>query len=46
MKQALSDPNWLTVMNDELEAIEKNKTWELVDQPLTKRAIDIKWVYK
>lgn len=29
-KQALSDPEWLAAMHDELEVIEKNKTLELV----------------
>lgn len=31
--EAFSDPKWICVMNEELESIEKNKTWELVDIP-------------
>jgi len=31
---------------EELEAIEKNKTWELVDLPKNKHPIDVKWVFK
>lgn len=33
-------------MEDELQAIEKNQTWELVDLPSQKKAIAMKWVYK
>eukprot|EP00253_Pinus_taeda_P012594 PITA_12594 len=33
-------------MNEEIGAIEKSKTWELVDLPEGKDAIRVKWVYK
>ena len=33
-------------MDEELNAIEKNKTWELVDLPKGKEVIGEKWVYK
>eukprot|EP00253_Pinus_taeda_P030395 PITA_30395 len=33
-------------MNEEIGAIEKSKTWELVDLPEGKDAIGVKWVYK
>eukprot|EP00253_Pinus_taeda_P003787 PITA_03787 len=33
-------------MNEEIGAIEKSKTWELVDLPEGKKAIGVKWVYK
>eukprot|EP00253_Pinus_taeda_P014032 PITA_14032 len=33
-------------MNEEIGAIEKSKTWELVDLPKGKDAIGVKWVYK
>ena len=29
--EALSNENWRQVMNVEMEALEKNKTWEVVD---------------
>ena len=32
-------------MKQEIVAIEKNETWELVDLPLRKDAIGMKWVY-
>ena len=33
-------------MDDEINAIEKNKTWELVDLPKGKEVIGVKLVYK
>ncbi|KAI5332437.1 hypothetical protein L3X38_022566 [Prunus dulcis] len=33
-------------MKAELEMIEKNNTWELVDRPFDKPVIGVKWVYK
>ena len=33
-------------MDDETATIEKNNTWELVDQPKKKEVIVLKWVYK
>jgi len=33
-------------MEDELKAIEKNQTWNLVSLPQNKKPIAIRWVYK
>src|ERR1044072_9644189 len=33
-------------MKEELKAIEKNGTWELVDLPTGKKPVAVKWVYK
>ena len=33
-------------MQEEIDAIEKNKTWQLVEKPNDKEAIGVKWVYK
>lgn len=30
--QAIKDSNWLAAMQEEIRAIERNKTWELVDR--------------
>ena len=32
-------------MKQELHAVEKNKTWELVDLPAGHRSISLKWVF-
>jgi hypothetical protein len=33
-------------MDEELDKIEKNDTWELVTRPKNKNVIDTKWVYR
>jgi hypothetical protein len=33
-------------MREEIEAVERNNTWELVDLPQGHRSIGLKWVYK
>ena len=33
-------------MNEEIKMIKNNHTWELVDKPLGKELIGLKWVYK
>ncbi|RDX82188.1 hypothetical protein CR513_37053, partial [Mucuna pruriens] len=33
-------------MKEEINSIEKNQTWELVDPPSNKKLIALKWVYK
>lgn len=37
---------WQEAMQQELNALKCNKTWELVDLPKHKRTIGCKWVYK
>lgn len=36
---------WQDAINDELQALQTNKTWELVDRPVGKKVIDSKWVF-
>jgi len=45
-KEALKVREWRNAMKEELEAIEKNRTWELVTLPQDKLPIDVKWVFK
>ena len=44
--EASSDPLWQQVMKEELDALLKTDTWDLVDLPAGKSAIGCKWVYK
>nr|GFA09893.1 ribonuclease H-like domain-containing protein [Tanacetum cinerariifolium] len=44
--QALKDPSWIKVMQEELLQFKMQKVWILVDLPFGKRAIGTKWVYK
>jgi hypothetical protein len=40
------DDHWVKGMNDELDQIEKNNTWELVHRPEGKNIIGSKWIFK
>ena len=33
-------------MKEEIDAIERNETWELVDLPISYDAIGLKWIYR
>jgi hypothetical protein len=46
MTEALSNPKWISAMIEELNSIENNDTWSLVNLPQNKKAIDVKWVFK
>eukprot|EP00253_Pinus_taeda_P020910 PITA_20910 len=45
-EDAVNEDKWIEAMNEEIGAIKKSKTWELVDLPEGKDAIGVKWVYK
>ncbi|WVZ94143.1 hypothetical protein U9M48_040075 [Paspalum notatum var. saurae] len=46
VSHALSDPNWVNAMHEELENFERNHVWDLVKPPPNCRPIDTKWVFK
>ena len=37
---------WLVAMSEEMESLQKNKTWELVKFPKGKKAIGCKWIFQ
>lgn len=45
-KHVVEDPNWMQDMAKEIQALEKNKTWELILLPLDEETIGFEWVYK
>jgi Reverse transcriptase (RNA-dependent DNA polymerase) len=45
-QEASSDPRWREAMAEELAALEKMKTWNLVNLPPGKAVVGCKWVYK
>jgi hypothetical protein len=45
-REASSNPLWQHAMKEELDALLKTGTWDLVDLPAGKSAIGCKWVYK
>lgn len=42
---ALADPNWKAAMIEEMSALEKQGTWDLVALPEGKHVVGCKWVY-
>ncbi|RDX85953.1 putative mitochondrial protein, partial [Mucuna pruriens] len=38
VQETLKDENWVQAMKEEMKALEKNSTWEIVDRPKDKRA--------
>ncbi|BFG36682.1 hypothetical protein CerSpe_229560 [Prunus speciosa] len=45
LQDALSDQNWVDAMHIEMEALNKNATWELVPLPKGKKAVGCRWVF-
>ena len=46
VKDALENESWIEAMNEEIEQIEKNKTWTIVPRPKDKNVIGTKWGFK
>ena len=46
VKDALEDVDWSKAIEEEIEQIDKNKTWSLVPRPEDKNVIGTKWVYR
>jgi hypothetical protein len=44
--EAKKDAAWCATMKAEMNAVEKNRTWELADLPRGHCTITLKWVYK
>jgi hypothetical protein len=43
-EEANKDEFWNKAMDEQLDQIEKNETWELVPRPKNKNVIGTKWV--
>lgn len=37
---------WLQAMNKEISSLEENQTWKIVNQPLNKKIVEVKWIYR
>ncbi|GKE56125.1 retrovirus-related pol polyprotein from transposon TNT 1-94 [Tanacetum coccineum] len=46
VEEAIKKEEWRRAMEDELQAINKNMTWELVSLPQGKTTIGLKWIFK
>ena len=45
-EEAKHQPEWEAAMQEEIEALNKNQTWELVPKPENCEPITYKWVYR
>ncbi|KAL2945484.1 Retrovirus-related Pol polyprotein from transposon TNT 1-94 [Bienertia sinuspersici] len=46
IQSAINCSEWVESMNEELEALESNNTWEITDLPPNKKPIGCKWLYR
>ncbi|KAJ9547205.1 hypothetical protein OSB04_019748 [Centaurea solstitialis] len=46
VSQALTDPDWVLGMQEELAEFETNKVWRLVTRPWGKSIIGLKWIFR
>ena len=44
--EAHTDPLWQQAMNEELDTLHKNHTWDMVDLPSGQSVVGCRWVYK
>uniref|UniRef100_A0A2N9EW46 Integrase catalytic domain-containing protein n=1 Tax=Fagus sylvatica TaxID=28930 RepID=A0A2N9EW46_FAGSY len=45
LQDALNNPRWKAAMVEEMEALQKNSTWKLVELPKDKKTVGCKWVF-
>ncbi|KAG8499213.1 hypothetical protein CXB51_005648 [Gossypium anomalum] len=45
-EEAEANEGWKQAMVDEIKMIQKNQTWELVEKPVNRKTIGVKWVYQ
>jgi len=46
VEEAMTELCWRQAMQEEMQAIENNKTWDVADLPAKQKAIGLKWVFK
>ena len=45
IQEALDEPSWKLAVFEEMNALKKNGTWEVVDLPREKSVVGCKWVF-
>jgi hypothetical protein len=45
MKNRKDQVEWVKAIDEGLEALGKNETWEIVDLPRDRKALDCRWVF-
>ena len=43
--EAMNDTKWKKAMNEEMEDLQKNNTWEIVKLPNGKKTVGCRWIY-
>nr|GEZ31489.1 Gag-Pol polyprotein [Tanacetum cinerariifolium] len=46
IKEVMADSAWIKLMQEELYRFDRLDVWELVDRPLCKNVINMKWLWK
>ncbi|GJY24591.1 retrovirus-related pol polyprotein from transposon TNT 1-94 [Tanacetum coccineum] len=46
IKESMADSTWIESMQEELHQFDRLDVWELVDKPLCKNVINLKWLWK
>ncbi|GKC41567.1 ribonuclease H-like domain-containing protein [Tanacetum coccineum] len=45
-REACNNKEWVNAMNNEIEALNRNETWEITELPPGRKPIGCKWIYK
>ena len=45
LKEALSDPDWISAMQEELNQFERTRVWNLVPKPQNRTVVGTRWVF-
>ena len=45
MEEALTNPKWKQAIMKEMRALEKNRTWDIVQKPEEKIPVECKWEF-
>ena len=46
VEEALSEPDWVLAMQEELNQFERNQVWKLVPRPKNRSVVGTKWVFR
>lgn len=45
-KSSVKHLEWLAIMQEEIDALQSNHTWDLVPRPSVTNIVDLKWVFR
>ena len=44
-EEALTDNRWKSAINEEINALENNQTWEIIDKQQNKKSVGCRWLF-